>query len=135
MKKIKLQMLGLVLFVATGLASCSSDDAPAIVTKKTVVSAVTGPTTGIVNQELTLNITFAVDNSCGAFNKFIETTADKTKTIEVEAKYEGSNCGTTAATKTTTYKFKSAAAGTYIFKFKKSATEYVTQTIVISTAP
>ncbi len=100
--------------------------------KKTVVSVVTGPTTGAVNQELTLTVTFAVDNNCGEFNKFIETTTDKTKIIEVEAKYQGSNCGTTASTKTTPYKFKATAAGTYILKFKKSATEFVTQTIIIT---
>lgn len=134
MKKLKLKAVALVLVVVAGFASCSKDDSPAITTKKTVVSIVTGPTTGIVNQELTLNVTFAVDNSCGVFNKFIEATTDKTKVIEVEANYEGSNCDATATTKTTTYKFKATAAGTYIFKFKKSATEFVTQTIVISAA-
>jgi hypothetical protein len=132
MKKLKLKAIALALFVTTGFASCSKDDTPAITTKNTVVSIVAGSTTGTVNQELTLNVTFAVDNSCGAFNKFIETTTDKTTVIEVQAKYEGSNCGTTATTKTTTYKFKATTTGTYILKFKKSATEFVIQTIVIS---
>lgn len=135
MKRLKLKAIALALFVTAGFVSCNNDDdTPSITTKKTLVSLVTGPTAGTVNQELTLNVTFTVDNSCGAFNKFIETTTDKTTVIEVEAKYEGSNCGTTAATKTTTYKFKATTAGTYILKFKKSATEFVTQTIVITAA-
>jgi hypothetical protein len=134
MKKLKLKAVALVLVVAAGFASCSKDDTPVVNTKKAMVSIVSGPTTGIINQELTLNVTFTVDNSCGVFNKFIETTTDKTKVIEVEAKYEGVNCGTTPAAKTAPYKFKATAAGTYIFKFKKSATEFVTQTIVITAA-
>jgi hypothetical protein len=135
MKRLKLKAIALALFVTAGFVSCNNDDdTPSITTKKTLVSLVTGPTAGTVNQELTLNVTFAVDNSCGAFNKFIETTTDKTTVIEVEAKYEGSNCGTTATTKTTTYKFKATTTGTYILKFKKSATEFVTQTIVITAA-
>jgi len=136
MKRLKLKAIALVLLVSSGFVSCNNDDdeTPPITTKKTLVSLVTGPVTGKVNQELTLNVTFAVDNSCGAFNKFIETTTDKTTVIEVEAKYEGSDCGTTTATKITTYKFKATTIGTYILKFKKSVTEFVTQTIEITAA-
>ena len=134
MKKFKVHAVALVVFVATAFTSCSDDDsnnAVVPVLKKSFVTAVTGPVEGDVNQELTLNVTFAVENNCGSFNKYIETTEGTTKTIEVEAKYEGTNCGTTPTTKATTYKFKSAAEGTYALKFKKTATEFVTHTIVI----
>lgn len=132
MKKFKLQAVALVLLVSTAFTSCSDDDSGTnLVTKKSLVTAVTGPETGDLNQDVTLNVTFAVENNCGAFNKYIETTAGTTKNIEVEAKYEGSDCGTTATTKTATYKFKSATAGTYSLKFKKTATEFITHTIVI----
>jgi hypothetical protein len=79
-----------------------------------------------------LTVTFAVENNCGAFNKFTETTDGTTKTIEVEAKYQGSDCGTTAATKTGVYKFKSSTTGTFNLKFKKTATEFITHTIVVN---
>lgn len=132
MKKFKLQAVALVLLVSTAFTSCSDDDSgTSLVTKKSLVTAVTGPETGDLNQDVTLNVTFAVENNCGAFNRYIETTEGTTKNIEVEAKYEGSDCGTTATTKTTTYKFKSATAGTYSLKFKKTATEFITHTIVI----
>jgi hypothetical protein len=134
MKNLKLKVVALVLFVSAGFVSCNNDDIPSVVTKRALVSAVTGATTATVNQEITLEVTYSVENSCGVFNKFIETTAENTKTIEVETKYEGKDCGTTAATKKTSYKFKAAVAGTYILKFKKSATEFVTQTITVSTA-
>ncbi|AOZ99208.1 hypothetical protein [Flavobacterium commune] len=134
MKNLKLKVVALVLFVSAGFVSCDNDDTPSVETKTAFVSAVTGATTSTVNQEITLEVTYAVENNCGVFNKFIETTAGNTKTIEVQTKYEGSNCGTTAATKKTSYKFKATAAGTYILKFKKTATEFVTQTIVVSSA-
>jgi hypothetical protein len=134
MKKIKLQVIALVLVVASGFTSCSNDDdEPILVTKKSFISAVAGPTTGRVNQELILTVSFGVDNDCGAFNKFVEITTGNTKEIEVESKYVGTNCNTIPVTKTTPYSFKATTAGTYILKFKKSATEFVTQTIVITT--
>jgi hypothetical protein len=89
-------------------------------TKNAFISAVTGPTVGIVNQELTLIVAYDVENRCGIFNKFPETTTENTKEIEVETNLECTDCGTTAVTKTTTYKFKSSVTGTYVFKFKKN---------------
>lgn len=134
MKKFALKTMALVLFVSTSFTSCSSDDdsGNSQTTQKEFVTAVTGPTTGTVNQELTLNVTFVIDNSCGQFNKFIVATSGNTNTIEVEAKYTGNNCGTTPSTKTQPYKFTANQAGTYTLKFKKSATEFITQTVVIS---
>lgn len=132
MKKFALQTIALVLFVSTAFTSCSSDDSGETLTlQKEFVTAVTGPTTGTVNQEVALSVTYAVDNSCGQFNKYVETLNGNTKTIEVEAKYVGTNCGTTPATKTEPYKFIVNQAGTYVFKFKKSATEFITQTVVV----
>jgi len=134
MKKIKLTTIALVLFAGAAFTSCSNDDdnTTAPVTKRHFVTAVTGPTTGTVNQELTLNVSFAVDNNCGTFSKFVETAPADQPLIEVEAKYAGTDCGTTPVTKTAPYKFKSTAKGTYNLKFKKSATESITQTIVIN---
>ncbi len=134
MKNLKLKVVALVLFVSAGFVSCDNDDEPVVQTKTAFVTAVTGATTAAVNQEISLEVTYSVENNCGVFNKFIETTTENTKTIEVQTKYEGSNCGTTVATKKTSYKFKSTVAGTFILKFKKSATEFVTQTIVVSSA-
>ena len=133
MKKFKLHAIALLVVVSSAFTSCSSDDnsAPNLVVKKSLVTAVTGPETGDLNKELSLNVTFAVDNSCGAFHSFAETTQSTTKTVEVQAVYAGNNCGTTPTTKTATYKFKTATAGTYNLKFKKTATEFITHTIVI----
>lgn len=135
MKNSKLKLVALVLFLTVGLVSCSNDDdAPSVLTKKAFVKAVTGPTTATANQEIALEVTYTVDSKCGLFNKFVETTTANTKTIEVEAKYEGKDCGTASVEKKTSYKFKAATVGTYILKFKKTGTEFITQTVVVGPA-
>lgn len=133
MKKLKLHAVALVLFATTAFVSCSKDDDNnQTISKTEFVTQVTGPTTGTVNQELSLTVTYAVAGDCGTFEKTIETTTGNTKTIEVQVKYDKTKVCTQPTTQTTVYKFKAAAAGTYILKFKKSATEFVTQTIVVS---
>lgn len=135
MKKLRLNVAAIVLFTAAAFTSCSNDDdnnSGTPTSKTAFVTAVTGPTTGTVNTELSLNVAFTADNACGVFDKVIETTAANTKTIEVKAKYTGTNCGTTPTSKTTVYKFSATTAGTYVLKFKKTATDFVTQTIVVN---
>lgn len=134
MKKFALKTMALVMFVASSaLTSCSSDDdsGPQTTTQKEFATAVNGPTTGAKNQEITLTVTHVVDNNCGQFNRFVQSTSGNTKTVEVEVKYSGTNCGTTPSTKTQPYKFTVSQNGTYVFKFKKSATEFITHSVVI----
>jgi hypothetical protein len=52
--------------------------------KNAFISGDTGPTAGIVNQELTLIVAYDIENKCGIYNKFSETTTEYTKEIEVE---------------------------------------------------
>ena len=133
MKNFRLQAAVVLMLVATAFTSCSDDDnTPNAVTKSSFVTKVEGATTAHINVEVPVTITFSVDNNCGSYNRFVETTTENTKTIEVEAKYEGSDCGTTPTSKTAVYKFKSTAVGTYNLKFKKTATEFATHTIVIN---
>lgn len=137
MKKFKLQSVLLVLFTATVLISCNKDDdspsPPALITKNAFVTAISGPTTGKVDETITLNVVFTVDNSCGDFNKFIDVTIDKEKGLQVQAKYPSAICDKKVPEpKTTTYKFKSTAKGSYIIRFKKSETEFKTHTIIIN---
>lgn len=133
MKKLRLHTVAVVLFTAATFMSCSKDDDNnQTISKTESVTQVTGPTTGTVNQEISLNVTYTVDGDCGTFEKTVETTTGNTKTIEVKVKYNKSKVCTQPTTQTMVYKFKVTAAGTYILKFKKSATEFVTQTIVVN---
>ena len=136
MKKFKLQSILFVLFATTALTSCSNDDdaqsVPELITKNAFVTEVNGPATGKIDEIITLNVVFTVDNSCGDFNKFIDATIGTEKGLQVEAKYLSDICDKKVPEpKTTTYKFKSTVKGSYDLKFRKSETEFTTHTIVI----
>ncbi len=135
MKKFKLQSILFVLFAATALTSCSNDDeqnVPELITKNAFVTEVKGSTTGKIDEIITLEVVFKVDNSCGDFNKFVDATIGTEKGLQVEAKYLSDVCDKMVPEpKTTTYKFKSTVKGSYDLKFRKSETEFMTHTIVI----
>jgi hypothetical protein len=135
MKNFKLKSVLVVLFVATALFSCSNDDdkANAGVTEKTAFATeVKGPATGKVNEELSYEVTFVVDNACGEFLKITEATIGTEKGWQVRVQYASGVCTQQVPDpKKTVYKFKSATAGTFDIKFKKSETEFVTQKVVI----
>lgn len=132
MKKLQLHAVALLLFAATTFISCSNDDDTNTISKTEFVTQVNGPTTATINQEISLDVTYAVAGECGVFEKTLETVTGNTKTIEVVVKYGDTDLCTQPTTQTLVYKFKATAAGTYLLKFKKSATEFITQTIVVN---
>ena len=52
----------------------------------------TVPLTGIVNNSISIPITFSVNNGCGSFENITETNLGNTKTLVVNAKYSGCVC-------------------------------------------
>ncbi|WP_394774288.1 hypothetical protein [Flavobacterium sp.] len=135
MKNFRFKSVFVVLFLATVLISCSNDDDKPVTnptTKVALVTEVKGPATGKVNDELSYDVTFIVDNACGEFSKISETTIGAVKGLQVEAKYPSEVCTQQVPDpKKTVYKFKSATKGTFEIKFKKSETEFITTKVVI----
>jgi hypothetical protein len=115
--------------------SCSNDDDVKTTnptTKVALVTEVKGPATGKVNEELSYDVTFIVDNACGEFDKISEVTIGGVKGLQVEAKYPSEVCTQQVPDpKKTVYKFKSTTKGTFDIKFKKTETEFVTAKVVI----
>lgn len=136
MKSFRLKSVLVVLFLSLAFVSCNNDDdevkTPNPTAKVAFVSEVKGPATGKVNDELTYEVTFLVDNACGEFDKISEVTIGSVKGLQVEAKYPSEVCTQQVPDpKKTTYKFKSAVKGTFDIKFRKSETEFITQKVVI----
>jgi hypothetical protein len=95
-------------------------------------TAVTGPETAAVNETVTLQVTFSVSNSCGEFQLFHNEQGEPNETIvTVNAQYDGCSCDNTAVSMTQPYTFKAIAPGTYIIRFRKSNTEFITKQIVV----
>ncbi|KFF04393.1 hypothetical protein [Flavobacterium reichenbachii] len=134
MKSFRLKSVLVVLFLAAAFVSCDNDnddktDNPII--KPAFVTEIKGPATGKVSDELSYEITFAVDNGCGEFSKISDVTIGAVKGLQVEAAYSSGPCTQAIEYKKTVYKFKSAVKGTFEIKFKKSETEFLTQKVVI----
>ncbi|OXE99123.1 hypothetical protein BC749_102656 [Flavobacterium araucananum] len=136
MKNFSLKLVLVVLFLSIGIISCSNDDdkpnTPEPTTKNSLVTEVKGPATGKVNEELSYDVTFIVDNACGEFNKITDVTIGTVKGLQVQAKYPSEVCTQQVPDpKKTVYKFKSTTKGTFEIKFKKSETEFITTKVVI----
>jgi len=136
MKNFRFKSVFVVLFLSSALISCSNDNdepiTPKPTTKVALVTEVKGPATGKVNEELSYDVTFIVDNACGEFSKISEVTIGTEKGLQVEAKYPSEICTQQVPDpKKTIYKFKSATKGTFEIKFKKSDKEFITTKVVI----
>lgn len=127
--KLTLLLSSLLLLIM----SCSKEpENNCIENKIAYISSINSPTTGSVNEIINIEVSFGVNNGCGNFGKFIETQNGNTKTIEVEARYEGCVCTQDAPTRKTNYVFKTTISGNYILKFKSSSTEFITANLTIN---
>lgn len=120
------------------IASCdvSSDDNTSNNCSKIVgvgTISVTGPDTATANEEITLEVDFAVNNSCGEFLKFVQSQQSGNELIvTVNAVYTGCSCIDLEEVKTAPFKFKALSAGVYKLKFRKTNTEFITHTVTVS---
>lgn len=116
--------------------SCNKDDDNkdelCITNEIEYVTSVDSPNTGNVNKIINIEVDFRVVNGCGTFGKFIEINNGNTRTIEVEAKYEGCICTQDEAIRTVNYAFTPTNTGNYELKFKSSPTEFITVNLTIN---
>lgn len=135
MKSFKLKSVLVVLFLSMTFVSCNNDDddkIPGPITKSAFVTQITGPETGQVNEELSFDVTFLADNTCGQFDRISEVMINKVKGLQIEVRYPSEVCTQQVPSpKKTIYKFQSSVKGTFEIKFRKSETEFLTQKVVI----
>jgi hypothetical protein len=98
---------------------------------KAPVTKVEGATVALVNQEISLTVSFGCSNGCGEFVNFDEAVTGNTTSIAVNAKYEGCICTLDAPIRQTIYKFKRSQPGTYDLKFLQAENTYLVYTIVV----
>jgi len=138
MKNIKFQFLALILVLAGITVACSidsdSNNNTCYSSGYAFTDAISGPDSTRVNTPITINVSFKLLNSCGTFNRMLETNGYP-KDIAPYVEYTGCNCTTVSTTLTKPYVFTAPAAGTYVLRFQKDATpSFLTKTIVV-TAP
>lgn len=122
-----------MLFAFIALLSCDKDDSANDCTALEIayVTDVQAPETGVVGEDIEIEVSFDVRNSCGDFADFIQQQNENTRIIEVKAKYEGCVCLQVAETITTTYTYNPSLPDDYVFKFKSGEDEYITVSIAV----
>ncbi|CAM4348090.1 hypothetical protein [Gillisia limnaea] len=122
----------LYLFLAI-LISCTNDDPKECIGyRNEYVTEVNAPSSGKINEAVEIEIDFVVNNGCGNFEKFLESGSEQSKTIEVQAKYEGCICPQVTRTITAVYEFIPLSTGEYELKFKSGETEFTTVNLIIT---
>jgi hypothetical protein len=110
----------LILAILIILFGCSDDSLEPgneiITSSLEFITSVNAPTTGKVGEKIDIEVKFHVLNGCGDFARFVETEYENTKTIEVEAKYEGLTCTQATEIITVNYEFTPKNARTYKLK-------------------
>lgn len=118
-----------LLFVSCDIGN---EENECITMRKEFVTSVNAPATAMVNQTVHVAVNFRVYNGCGQFSRFIESTNGNETTIEVQAIYDGCFCTQDAPIRSTNYLFTPTATGSYVLKFKLSATDFITTTIAVN---
>ncbi|MBC7642772.1 MAG: hypothetical protein H7174_10625 [Flavobacterium sp.] len=89
------------------------------------------PATGNVNQVIPITLNFTVFNGCGCFGNITETNVGNTKTLTVNAKYEGCICTLPVYDVNTTYTFTGTTIGIHTIKFAQPDGSFLSYTINI----
>ena len=80
-------------------------------------------------------------NGCGEFGRFSESGNELTRTIGIEAKYEGFICTEDLSIRQATYEFTPNSSGEYVFRFKAGPDfrfgesvpdEFITVTVLVA---
>ncbi|MDB4052121.1 hypothetical protein N9488_01545 [Flavobacteriales bacterium] len=122
------------ILVTTLISSCKGEEKidNCISNELGYIYIVDSPSTGIVNETITMKVFFSVNNGCGGFKKFITCENGNTRTIEVEAIYEGCICTDNVPTIEVEYRFIGRKPGDYLFKFKSSPTDFIAVPLTIN---
>ena len=90
------------------------------------------PLTGIVNNSISIPITFSVNNGCGSFGNITETNLGNTKTLVVNAKYLGCICTLAMGEIVTNYNFIPTIIGNQIIKIAQPDGSFLSYNINIT---
>jgi len=112
-----MKFVAIIIITAT-IAACSVDNGVQECTYNQVnpITAVAGPDTVAVDEEITFEVTIKMSNECGELQRFTETNGFP-KNISALVIYNDCQCGSTTVSVTEPYTFTASATGTYELKF------------------
>lgn len=118
----------LLLFV---LGACKKEKQTAA--QQHDISSVSGPSTGTINTDIVVTVTYPYINGCDYVAGFEESKTGNTVILKAISKPvpKDAVCTQDAGSRTIDYKFKSAKAGVFELKFLKLDQSAITHTITI----
>lgn len=134
-QNIKVMKYYIIILVAlVSFVSCDKDDSSdndCVEQQLAYVTSLNAPSTGSINERVEIEVNFDLKNSCGNFKDFIESIDGNSRTIQVNAEYDGCICLQVIKSETVTYTFKASTSGDYELKFKSREDEYIIVVITI----
>ena len=115
--------------VETGCTGNSTENCSSI--QQAFISKVDGSKTGNINQDIPFTVYFGINNGCGKYGSITETVSGNTRTVSVNAKYEGCVCTAMASVISTIYTFKTSQSGIYYLKFSQGNNSFIIDTLTI----
>ena len=132
---MKFSLLAALLAATCLLPGCLAVQEPVCQSNMLVpVSAVIGPRTAAVNQQVTYTLSYSLGNSCGAFSNLVTNSASdsaRVRQVGINANYSGCSCTTTTTTAQTAYQFQPTKAGTYYLQFLTTDNKFITDTLTV----
>jgi len=96
------------------------------------VLKVEGADSGLVNQDVTLKVTYVILSSCGKYGGIYPAAPTQTTNVHIFADYVGCVCTQVAFQTTHDYKFNSPNAGTFTLSFWSGDNNIISKKIVIT---
>jgi len=87
-------------------------------TRSAGVEDVSGPSAGIVGEDIAISVTFYATNGCGSFHSMSDSQSGNVITVEGKVKYTGCICPEVLVTFEEQYIFKASIPGTYEIIFQ-----------------
>lgn len=131
--KSLIKIFGIALLGAATFTSCLGDDVTSDSCTYSIqnpVTEVTGPSTGMVGQQLTFSVKFNRTNACYVSSEFIEVGTNP-KTVTVTSAYVGCVCSPSTDLLSKEYRFIPTAAGEYQLRFQGNNT-FITKTVTVT---
>ncbi len=126
---MKIPVLLLVVFALTNY-SCKKENC--IESRTAYVMSVNAPEFGAINEDINIEVQYAVSNTSGQFEKFVVTNSNNYQNIDVIASYSGCDNLAVAPIRTSNYIFNTPTPGTYYFNFNAGDDSYVQDTIIVN---
>jgi hypothetical protein len=131
MKSFILKSIVVLFFVSMQTSCISEDDNQCYLEFVSYATAVTGPETAAVNEEITFEVTYRPFYGCATFVKFEEGNQENIYFINIIDQTTECNCVTEPTLRVVNYTFTPTTPGEFIFRFKRVDNTTIIKNVIV----